>query len=85
VQKKAQFPVSTPQNSGSKTKQDPQKPGNSPQLTTKTEQMFYPQERGRSSAIDICFSRNTPFAFLVVILEGNLLLPFLLSSLCARP
>src|SRR5260370_29619577 len=36
----------------------PQKARNSPQLTTKTEQPFYPQEGGRSSAIDICVSRK---------------------------
>ena len=44
----------------SKTKRDPPKARNSPQLTTKTEQPFYPQEGGRSSAIDICISRKPP-------------------------
>jgi hypothetical protein len=31
-----------------------------PQLATKTEQLFNPQEGGRSSAIDICVFRKAP-------------------------
>jgi hypothetical protein len=39
---------------------NPRKTNNSPQLTTKAEDWFYPQPTGPSSAIDFTLLRNTP-------------------------
>jgi hypothetical protein len=85
VQKKAQFPDSTTQNSRTKPNRIPRKPEthhNSPQKPNKC---FIHKKVVGPLLLTFASPESPAVAFLVVILEGDLLLPVLLSSLRARP
>jgi hypothetical protein len=62
--RKIAFPAAQSPNKLPLNQMEPLKNHNSPQLTTKAEDWFYPQPTGPSSAIDFTRLKNIPSVFL---------------------